>query len=252
MTKFSLEKILRIKQQRETKECGVLKYHYERILGKIKDRYLSYHDHVVYDVDNFILKLPIYNADEVAGKLVDFMIKKGFKCEVLYQNRVYCWWNPKRKKKMHIPVILKIIYDKIETAATNNCDSILYEIPIFLKEFPLYDTSEAADIIVCKLRKKGFISTVSSSVVYISWKKEDIEIKTKKKIKFETDEVLKKKALDKISYINGGRLRDFANPKNTTMPSATPAATPSTSIDTEKFMKGLNNLKSDVNYILNK
>lgn len=266
---FSLENILRITKQNETKECDIINYHYKKVVYKIKDRYSNYYDHLYYEVDSIVPSLPLYNANEIAEKLVEFMTEKEFKCKVIYQNRLFFWWNPKKRESPHIPEILKILYEKIKQAATNNNEILLYEVPMVLAGFPWYDSNDAAVIIGNKLIKKGFIVKVVKSFVYVSWKKEEIENKTNLKIKFKSNNELKRQALQKINYINEQRYVDFVNPKRvrdshsafgSSISPSSVSKSVSNSVSTskkssrgnEEFLYGLSSLSSDVNNILNK
>lgn len=240
--KFSLRKILRIKNQNENRENDIIDYHYGHIIYKIKDAYKNYMDGCYYDVDIFVSKLPMYDANDIAEKLVLFMIEKGFQCKVVYQNRIYVWWKKKERKKEHLPILLKDVQMKIERYAKENHDYCFHEIPIFISGCPWYDASDATILIARKLSEKGFIVKVieSSNWMYISWKKDEIEHRSNVKIKFETEEEKRMKALEKINFINEQRYVDFVNPKTSKIKS-----------NENEFVRGLSNLKNDVTKYIN-
>ena len=75
---------------------------------------------------------------------------------------------------------------------------------------------------------------IIQNIIYISWKKDDVEKKSKIKINFETNEEKRLKALEKINYINEQRYVDFLNPKT------------SKNKPDNEFLVGLSNLKNDV------
>jgi hypothetical protein len=214
-SELDLSRILRIKKQKEDKYSGIIDYHFNKVVRKIKDSYKNYQDFCYYEVGNFVTKLPMYDSTIVAKKLVDFMKSSGFKCKVIYQNYIYICWKPKVRKKDHLPVIMKNITYKIEEAAKNNQDKIMYEVPIFLSGFPWFDSIEATQLVARKIQNKGFIVKIfdDNNLLYISWNRSDLECKTNKKIKFETTEEKKMKALEKINFINEQRYVDFVNPK---------------------------------------
>lgn len=277
-TDFSLENILKITKQNDNKDSSVVDYHYNRIIYKIKDRYANYYDHLYYEVDNIVPRLPMYNSCEIADKLVDFMTSKDFKCKVFYQNKIYVWWNPKKRRKLHIDVLLKTVFEKIHAAAIKSTDFLVYEVPVFLSGFPWYDVSDTARIIGEKLMKKKFIVNVSGSLLYVSWKKEEIENRSNIRIKYKSNADMKLKALQKINYINESRYKEFMNPKkcsvqneplgqNFGQPLGQPLGQPNfNQIHTSNrksvkpqqskisatFLEGLSSLKNDVNNMLNK
>ena len=163
---FNLEKILRIKKQNESKENDIVDYHYKKVVYKIKDQYNKYHDHCYYDIDHFIPKLPMYNSSEIAVKLIECMKKKKFDCKVIYQNRIYITWKPKKRIRTHVPDILKLLYEKIEDGAKNNKDFIFYEVPVFLSGHPWYDSIEATSMVAKKISEKGFIVKIFDNSKY--------------------------------------------------------------------------------------
>lgn len=259
--KFSLSKVLKIKKQNENREQDIIDHHYCRVVYKIKNAYKNYKEGCYYDVDLFVSKLPMYDANVIAEKLVDFMKKKGFQCKIVYQNRLFCWWKKKERKKDHLPLLLEDVQRRIERYAKENSDYCFYEIPIFLSGCPWYDAVEAAVLIARKLSNKGFIVKVidQSRWLYVSWKKDEIENKSRVKIKFETEEEKRMKALEKIQFINEQRYVDFVNPKtskinkikskksNVSISEPKPVSVkPRFERFDNEFLRGLSNLKNDV------
>jgi len=232
MNRFSLEKVLKIKNLNENKEIDVVRYHYDRVVYKIKEAYNQYKEGCYYDVDLFISKLPLYDSFIIAEKLVDYLKKKGFECKVVYQNRIFIWWKVKERKKEHIKVIQKELEKRIESFAKDNKDFCFYKIPLFISGYPWYDSEETAKVIAKKFSKKGFVIQIEKDILYVSWKREDIEKKSNIKLNFETKEEKHKKAMEKINFINENRFIDFVNPKTSKR---------------NEFLIGLNNLKKDIN-----
>lgn len=213
MDKFSLQKVLRLKKENENKEFDIIEYHYNRVVYRIKEHYNNYKDSCYYDVDLFIAKLPMYDANDVATKLVKYMLKKGFKCKVIYQNKIYVWWYPKERDKGYLKIIIKEIEKKIELYAKNGNDFCLYNVPLFVSGYPWYDANEVTTLMCKKFQKKGFIVEKDKTVILISWKKEKIEKNHQMKINFQTEEEKRMKVLKNINLINEQRYVDFLNPK---------------------------------------
>lgn len=232
MNRFSLEKVLKLKNLNEKKEIDVVKYHYDKILYKIKEAYNQYKEGCYYDVDLFVSKLPLYDSSVVAQKLVEYMEKKGLQCKVVYQNRIFVWWKSKERTKEHLQIIRKEIENRIEHFAKENKDCCFYNIPIFLSGFPWYNAEEAASAMSKKFAKKGFSVKRDKQLLYISWKKEDLGSRVN--INFDTDEEKRKKALEKINFINENRYVDFINPKKSKS-------------NKDNFMIKLSNLKNNIN-----
>lgn len=257
--KFTLAKILKLKKQNESREQDIVDYHYKNIVYKIKDSYKNYLEGCYYDVDQFVARLPMYDSTEIADKLVKFMKRKKFNCKVVYQNRIFIWWKKKERKKEHLPVLLKGVYSKIEKFAKENHDYCFHEIPLTLAGFPWYDSIEATLLIAQKISDKGFIVKVieDSNWMYISWKKDEVEKKSNIKIKFQTNEEKRIKALEKINFINEQRYVDFVNPKTSKVKSKIdldePKPPPKKNVFNSgqyfnnEFLRGLSNLKNDVN-----
>ena len=240
---FNLSKILTITKQNEKKGVDIVNYHYRRVVNRIKRLYEEYSDHCYYDVDTIIPSLPLYDANDITEKLVEFMKSKGFQCRVIYQNKIFIYWKPKERKKEYIPIIYKMATKKIENCARDNKDSCIFEVPVMLMGYhPWYNASDVAIVIGRKLSKKGFIVKINpnSNIVNIEWNVKKIERKTKMKIDFKTMEEKRKEAMEKINYINEQRYVDFVNPKK--------APTTNDNI----FLRGLSNLKNDVQRLRNK
>lgn len=213
MDEFSLNKVLKLKQKNDSKLDYIVLYHYEKVQNHIKDAYKNYHEFCYYTVGDIEVKLPLYDSKKVAQLLVDYMLGLGWDCKLVYSTKIYIRWNPREKPKLHIPEILKIVQSRIEDFAKNNKDCMFYDIPLFINELPWYDPNDAAIEIGRILSSEGFIVKAYTHILYISWKKEELEYKSKIKIRFQTDEEKRREALEKINYINEQRYVDFVNPK---------------------------------------
>ncbi len=241
---FNVSKVLKLRKQNDQKESSIVDWHYKRLIWKVKDASDKYEDHVYYNVDHFVSKLPMYDSTEIARKLVDKMKKQNFTCRVVYQNQIYIWWKAKRRPQDHIPVLINEVFNKVERHAKENHDQCFIEVPLFLSGFPWYDAVEVTKIIANTLSERGFIVKIfeNSNIIYVSWKQCEIEHRDKVKIKFETNEEKRRKALEKINYINEQRYKDFVNPRRTKTSSS----------ELSSYSEGLNNLKKDILRINNR
>jgi hypothetical protein len=210
---FSLDKVLRLKKSKDVKKYDIVDYHYPRVITKILESYNDYQDFCYYIVDPIILSLPTYDASVVSLHLVEKLQNEGYQCKILYQNKIYIQWAPKERPKDHIPTILKNIENKILHYANNNADNCLLEVPIVLAEFPWYNANETAIIIAEQLYEYGFVVRIKDNWIYISWNLEELGKFKKTKVEFETNDEKRRKAMDKINFINESRYIDFANPK---------------------------------------
>lgn len=241
---FNVSKILKLQKKNEQKDSSIIDWHYKRLIWKVKDASDRYEDHVYYNVDHFVSKLPMYDSTEVAQNLVKKMKSQNFTCRVVYQNQIYIWWKAKRRPQDHIPVLLNEIFNKIERHAKEGHDQCFIEVPLFLSGYPWYDSVEVTSNIAHTLSDRGFIVKIfeNSNILYVSWKQCEIEHRNKVKIKFETNEEKRMKALKKINYINEQRYKDFINPRKTKK-----------SIDgLSSYSEGLNSLKKDLFRINNR
>lgn len=210
---FSLSNILEIKQSKETKESDIIKYHYNQAKLRICDSYNNYLDSCYYRIPEFISKLPNYDSNKTAKKLVKYMKRKGFKCKVAYESNIFFEWKPKERPQDHIPFILRNLQNRIKYEAKNNNDYLFYEIPSILPEFPWYNTHETARIIGQKISDKGFIVKIHDQVLFICWNKKELEKKSKIKINFQTNEEKEEENQNKLELINENRYKFFMNPK---------------------------------------
>jgi hypothetical protein len=206
MEKLNLARIISIQEKNKKKKIDIVEYHYYKIIERIKRFYNDYKDFCYYDVDTFIPKLPFYDANVVAVKIVDYMVSKGFQCRVIYGNRIFISWKPKERKKDHIPVIMKMVTNRIYKKAKEDQDYCYFEVPVMLLEFPWYDAEELAVEISKKISEKGFIVNVNKNILKISWEMKEL----KRRSDFKTSEEKRKEAIDKINYINQRRYDEFA------------------------------------------
>ena len=271
MEDFSLNKVLKLKNKNEKKNDYIIDYHYSNVVQKIKRFYKEYAENCYYEVDTIVPGLPLYNANKITELLVKRMIKNGFQCRLIYQNKIFIFWKPKERRKEYIPDIYKLAKKRIEQEARKDKDEIFFEVPVLLAGHPWYDASDVAIIIGRKLKKKGFIvqNFEKSNVIFISWNIKKIENKNRTKINFKTMEEKRKEALEKINYINEKRYTDFINPKKTVVPKQPPIIEKDpivSKIDlkikepkiypqsrfsmNDNFLRGLSNLKNDVRNIL--
>ena len=271
-TDFTLANVLKLKKRNEKKDDHIIDFHYKRVVQKIKRIYNEYHDNCYYEVNTFIPCLPLYNANDITTKLFQKMLKNKFQCRIVYQNQIYIYWKPKKRKKKYIPDILKLAKRSIERAAEDDKDECNFEVPIVMISYPWYDANEVAIIIERKLKSKGFIVNTypNSHILHISWNIKDIERKTKTKINFKTMEETREDALNKINYINEQRYVDFINPKKATVDYPPPiekekkvaskidlrpiiSQPPSRNYNSytmnNEFLRGLSNLRNDVRSI---
>jgi hypothetical protein len=215
---FSLEKVLRLKKSKETKKCDIIDYHYPRVIHKIQESYKEYQDFCYYIVDPIIISLPHYDADIVALELAERLQEEGYNCKLLYQNKIYINWKPKERPNDHIPLLLKNIQAKIELYANNGSEDCLLEIPVVMVEFPWYNANDATITIGQKLYELGFIVKLKANWLYISWSIEALGKFKKTKFEFETTDEARRKAMEKINFINESRYIDFINPKKSKVP----------------------------------
>lgn len=213
MEDFSLSNILSIKQNKETKDSDIIKYHYNQIVPKIRASYNNYLDYCYYRVPEFTARLPPYENVRIAKKIVKYMTRKGFTCKLAFDSNIYFEWNPKKRPTDHIPFIMKAVTKRIEIEANNNHDYLFYDIPVILPEFPWYDTEETTIIIAREIASKGFIVKIMDNVVFICWNKKQIEKRSNITIDIETKEEKRQRAMEKIDYINENRYDEFMNPK---------------------------------------
>ena len=221
---FTLENIINIRKKKSDKTSDVIKYHKTRILDKILTSYKDHLGYCHYTIDDFVAKFPPYNPTDIAKSVCDQLYTEfeetlgfeeitGFNCKVLYKNSLYFEWKPKAKSSEHVDEIIKMVKNRIETAASNGKDTLFYEVPVSLMRFAWYDPSDVAILVSRQLASLGFVVKVLKSLIYISWNITDVKKKSNINVDYKTKEERKTEALDKMQYINERRYVEFVNPK---------------------------------------
>lgn len=210
--KFSLSKILELKKNTEYREIDTVRYLYKQAKMRVREAYNNYLDYCYYAIPTIVPRLPPYNHRGMTQSVCEYLNKNDFKAKVI-NDRIYIEWKPKERPRDHIPVILEILFNRIEKSAKNGDDYLFYEIPAILPEFPWYNTTETAEEIAQTIAGKGFMVKVLDRILFICWNKDILEKRYKVKINFETKESRKQKALEQIELINENRYKYFINPK---------------------------------------
>lgn len=209
---FSLSRVLELKSKTEYNELDTVVYLYKQAKLRVRDAYNNYLDYCYYSIPPLVPKLPPYNHTDMTNRVCEHLVKNKFKSKVI-NGRIYIEWKPKERPKDHIPLILKLVFSRIETSARNGDDYLFYEIPPILPEFPWYNTVETAEEIAKIIADKGFVVKILGSIIFVCWNKKYLETRYKVKINFETNEDKRKKAMEQIELINENRYKYFINPK---------------------------------------
>jgi hypothetical protein len=166
---------------------------------RISKAYDEYESFCYYSVNPFAAGLPDYDPDDVAEKLVIALLSDKISAKVVYRNKIYAHWEPKQRKKDHMPILNALVTKRVESAARDSKDECLFELPLILAGVPWYNATDAASAIAAKLSRKQFFAKSHNNVLYINWKKSDEREQMKQKRKT-------------ISDFNKSRLKSFANP----------------------------------------
>lgn len=214
---FSLKKILSLKKRKETSEIKFLDSIVHSINTKIENKKRNGLFFFEYEVPNFIPGLPLFDSIKIAKTIQKKMNNPGILDVVyLYENKLYISWKPKEKTYPHIPVILERIKRKIMISASKENDSCIYEIPVFIAGFPMYDSDEAAKMIKKELKGEGLLcKIVYNNQLFISWNVKEIEKMNNIEIKFRTEEEKRKKQKEEQANFQKEKYKKYKNPERT-------------------------------------
>ena len=90
--------------------------------------------------------------------------------------KLYELQDKKNTKKQVFLNILKRIHKRIELSSTISTN-LIYEIPMHIIGFPIYNYMESIEFIVTHLQNEGFVVRPTPNIgsIYISWQKEEIQ-----------------------------------------------------------------------------
>jgi len=77
----------------------------------------------------------------------------------------------KEREKKTYKIILQDCYKKIKLRNEHGQTKVVFSVPVFMYDSPLYNINDAIKYIVKKLRKGGFRVYVSDNTLSIDWTK---------------------------------------------------------------------------------
>jgi hypothetical protein len=211
---FSVDTLVQLDEKERKKRNRVAKYFLNLVERNIEREYTKYNDSLIYQIPRFTGHLPFYDTEIVSIKVCKALQKhKNLNIKWYAPDAIQISWIPRQRSKQYLNEILHQIETQIlfEYKRDPTIRKIQYQIPHVTKCLVYYNISEAAKLLIERLKRLGFSCEFKApNHLIISWSLTLTSLSQSSKI------VQNKRDLDTTQrFLNEQRYRDFANVRYT-------------------------------------